>query len=75
MKNRVKKFLIMNFKKKNSLRKNYDAKTVNYACGRALNYNAFSYKVVKRICEKGIIEFSTETNISYINTETTYTHR
>lgn len=58
-----------------SLLKTYEARTIDYACGRALYYNAYSYKVVKRICEKGIIDLPTETNSSYINTETTYVHR
>jgi hypothetical protein len=34
------------------LSKHYDAPTVDNACKRALTYQALSYQVVKRICQK-----------------------
>lgn len=58
-----------------ALRKAYDNNIINDACRRALYYNTFSYKVVKKICEKGIVDLPAETNSSYINTEQTYVTR
>jgi hypothetical protein len=34
------------------LSKHYDAPTIDNACKRALAYQALSYQVVKRICQK-----------------------
>lgn len=50
-----------------SLRTKYDDEMIDKACERANTYGAFSYKIIKRICEKGIIDFPTQTNITYIN--------
>lgn len=53
-----------------SLRKKYDNKTINEACKRALTFNAISYKMIKNICDKGIVcdEIPAE---SYVNSEAT----
>jgi hypothetical protein len=58
-----------------SLRKNYSNDVINNACLRAISYNAYSYKVVKKICEKGIIDLPMDTNTSYINQDNTYVSR
>lgn len=58
-----------------SLRKNYRNDVINNACLRAISYNAYSYKVVKKICEKGIIDLPMDTNTSYINQDNTYVSR
>ncbi|PRR79632.1 hypothetical protein CLLI_07410 [Clostridium liquoris] len=50
-----------------SLRKHYSNKLIDNACLRAISYDAYSYKIIKRICEKGIIDLPIETNASYIN--------
>ena len=57
-----------------SLRNQYDDFTLNQACLRANSYGGFSYKVVKKICEKGIIDLPV-INISYINENVTYVTR
>jgi len=57
-----------------SLRNQYDDFTLNQACLRANSYGGFSYKVVKKICEKGIIDLPV-INISYINENATYVTR
>lgn len=58
-----------------SLRKQYNDFTLNQACLRANSYGALSYKVVKRICEKGIVDLPIGANTSYINEDTTYVTR
>ncbi|WIF96136.1 IS21 family transposase [Caminicella sporogenes] len=50
-----------------SLRTKYDDEMIDKACKRANTYGAFFYKIIKRICEKGIIDFPTQTNVTYIN--------
>lgn len=58
-----------------SLRKTYDAKTIDNACHRACIYGALKYKVVKNICEKGIEWLPIISNESYINVEETTVSR
>lgn len=40
------------------LSKHYDAATVDSACKRALTYQALSYQVVKRICQKQLSDMA-----------------
>ena len=58
-----------------SLRKHYSDEVINNACLRAISYNAYSYKIVKKICEKGIIDLPIGTNTTYINQDKTYVSR
>lgn len=50
-----------------SLRKKYSDSVINNACHRAYTYNALRYKIVKNICEKGMIALPVATKESYIN--------
>lgn len=45
-----------------SLTKRYSAEVVNLACKRALAYQAYYYRVVKSICEKGTYNLPVELN-------------
>lgn len=54
-----------------ALRKIYKDEIIDYACRRAYSYNAFQYKFVKNICQKGLISLPVNTNESYINEEET----
>lgn len=54
-----------------SLRKEYSDEIIDAACLRAISYDAYSYKVVKRICEKRIINLPVQSNESYTNEEET----
>ncbi|QSZ28056.1 hypothetical protein ACETAC_04150 [Aceticella autotrophica] len=58
-----------------SLRKHYSNEVISNVCLRAISYNAYSYKIVKKICEKGIIDLPIGTNTSYINQNKTYVSR
>lgn len=58
-----------------SLRKSYDDSLINNACLRAISYGAYSYRVIKRICEKVVIDLPVDTNTSYINKDETYVSR
>lgn len=58
-----------------SLRKNYGDSLINNACLRAISYDAYSYKVIKRICEKVVIDLPVATDTSYINKDETYVSR
>lgn len=53
-----------------SLRKKYDSGTINKACKRAITFNAISYKMIKNICDKGVVcdEIPAQ---SYVNSEAT----
>lgn len=58
-----------------SLRKTYSKEIIDNACKRALSYEVFSYKVIKRICEKGIDQLPIEKNSTYINNNKTHISR
>lgn len=58
-----------------SLRKKYENIIIDKACERANAYNTYSYKIIKKICSKGIIDLPVRHNESYTNTETTYATR
>lgn len=58
-----------------SLRNKFDNNIIDKACERANAYNVYSYKVIKRICEKGIIDLPIERNESYTNENSTYVAR
>lgn len=45
------------------LGKQYSASTIDNACKRALAYGAFSYQVVKRICQKQLSEAAIEESV------------
>lgn len=50
-----------------SLKKNYDVKTINLACKRALEYGVYEYSTVKNICKNGLYDKEKE-NLSVNNT-------
>lgn len=50
-----------------SLKKNYDAKTINLACKRALEYSVYEYSTVKNICKNGLYDKEKE-NLSVNDT-------
>lgn len=54
-----------------SLRNNYSSEIIDKACARACNYEVFTYRVIKKICEKGIIGLPLYDNLTYINQNTT----
>ena len=50
-----------------SLKKNYDPKTINLACKRALEYKVHEYSTVKNICKNGLYDKEKE-SLSVVNT-------
>lgn len=54
-----------------SLRKQYNKDVIDAACRRACEYGAYSYKVVKKICEKDISALPIKYSESYVNFERT----
>lgn len=54
-----------------SLKKNYDPKTINLACKRALEYGVHEYSTVKNICKNGLYDKEKE-NLSVNNTSGFY---
>jgi len=54
-----------------SLKKNYDAKSINLACKRALEYGVYEYSTVKNICKNGLCGKEKE-NLSVNNTSGFY---
>lgn len=54
-----------------SLRDTYDNRIIDKACERANIYQAYSFKIIKKICEKGIVDLPTQINETYINESTT----
>ncbi|OAA87985.1 integrase core domain protein [Clostridium coskatii] len=54
-----------------SLRNKYSSEVIDKACARAYNYGVFTYRVIKKICEKGIIDLPLYDNQTYINQNTT----
>lgn len=49
-----------------SLKRNYDAQTINLACKRAIEYQVYEYSTVKNICKNGLYEKKKE-NLSVNN--------
>lgn len=54
-----------------SLRNIYSSEIIDKACARAYNYGVFTYRIIKKICEKGIIDLPLYDNQTYINRNTT----
>jgi hypothetical protein len=54
-----------------ALRKKHDGRTIDEACKRALHFGSFTYTMVKKICEKGLVVLPIEANETYLNTSST----
>ena len=58
-----------------SLRKRYPNEIIENACHRAIEYGALSYKIVKKICEKGIVGLPVKYAETYVNSDCTHITR